>query len=93
MPQLAAFYIGAQIIERVTELFSRIGDKPRGRKTEEDRKVRAVWLWIVSSVLGVILAWVMKLGFFSVSGLEYIDPRLDYVLSGMALGGRNEAGA
>ena len=87
MPQLTAFYIAAQIIERITELFSRIGDKPANQKTENDFKFRAVWLWIVASVLGVGLALSLKLGFFGASGFAGVKPTLDYVLSGIALGG------
>jgi hypothetical protein len=85
--QLVTFYIAAQIVERITELFSRIGDKPKDQKTDADVKMRALWLWVVSSILGVILAFVLKAGFFAASEIKGIDPTVDYLLSGIALGG------
>ena len=87
MPQLATFYIAAQIIERITELLSGFGDKPRAKKKDEDLRFRAKWLWAASSLLGVLLAFLLKLGFFAQTGLQDIDPTIDHVLSGIALGG------
>lgn len=87
MQPLATFYIAAQIIERVTELFSSIGDKPRNEKTPADINSRAIWLWIVASVMGVGMALWLHLAFFHAAGLMDANQTADFVFSGIALGG------
>jgi hypothetical protein len=96
MQPLAAFYIAAQVDERVTELISRVpeaftkkvglaGDKREA--TSDDVKNRALWLSVVAVLIGIAVAWVAKLALFQASGLTGLSAQTDYVLTGIALGG------
>ena len=90
MSPFAIFYIAAQAIERITELFSKIGDveskEVKGALGLTIRDWRAVWLWVIASALGIGLAFWIQLGLFKVSGVSTIDQTLDKVLTGIIIG-------
>jgi hypothetical protein len=79
MQPLAVFYIAAQITERLVEPISLIGQGL-------SKQVRAILLWIVASGIGIAIAEVAKLALFKASGIGGVDPGIDYILTGIAIG-------
>jgi len=93
MSPFAVFYFAAQAVERVTEVFSKIGDI--AGKDEKDREKqpyflltrdwRAIWLWIVASALGIGLAFGIQLDLVKASGTA-INQTVDQILTGIIIG-------
>lgn len=85
MERLAVFYVVAQVIERLTEPLAFIQDKARKDKTEDYLQIRTYVFWGICTVLGLVFAFQLELGFFAL--LRHpIDPTWDYILTGVALG-------
>lgn len=82
---LLTFYLVAQVIERITELVSLYGEPPAAEKTKKQRANRSRWLLLCSTVLGLVAANVLDLRFLALANTA-IDPALDEILSGIALG-------
>ncbi len=72
------------VIERILELMAPLFSPKKRRSI----------LWIIGSVIGVLLSWAANLGILSQLGI--IDPTskaklfLDYILTGILLGGGTE---
>jgi hypothetical protein len=102
MSNFAVFYVAAQVIERITELFSMIFDRKydqtkdagkikRRKEHRDSRQTRAIVHWLIASALGIVLTLVFYLGFHANLGLFEasgfsLDPIPDAILTGISLG-------
>jgi hypothetical protein len=86
MQTLVAFYLSAIVIERLTEIISKFGEKPEAEKNENYVNKRAWILLAASSVIGLIAAFSLHLGFLASAGVKDVSETADYFLSGIALG-------
>ncbi len=76
----AAFYILAQVIERITEPVSWIFDY-KGWK--DNKKIGG--LWLIASFFGIVLCWFLNIGLLKTIGIIIPDSS-DYILSGIVIG-------
>ncbi len=82
----AMLYILAQGVERLVEPFTEIN--LWGNPDSTDPKVkrqRTLWLWVVSSVVGVLACFLFNVDFFSLIKGGY-SPTVNIIFSGIIVG-------
>jgi hypothetical protein len=83
----ATLYILAQGVERLVEPFSvwkLFGDP----STTDGKRKRTIWLWVVSSAIGILACFIFNVDFFSAAKVVggTTPPPLNIVISGIIVG-------